>query len=386
MKVMKAYKFRLYPNVEQEILINKTIGCTRFIYNVMLAKKKENSKLSKFDLMREIPPLSEEYPFLKEVDSIALRCAVTDLCNGFDRFYKKTGGYPKFKKKGSKDSFRTNYISSIYKGRRYENIKVDLKNRIIILPKLKEIKIRGYRNLEKINGRIINATIEHIGNKYYVSVCTYEDIILPQKREEYAVGIDVGVKNLVVTSDCEYYGNPRYLTKYERKIKGLQKWLSRQVKGSKNYYKTKKKIQEVYRKLRNARKKMVEEIVNNVTKYNDIIIAEKLRVREMLEKRDNKKSHKKLRKEIINATFGEIMRKLEYKCKWLNKTFLTVSPYYASTQICSRCGNVDKSMKELNKREYKCSKCRMEKERDLNASLNILFEGVCKYYKAKYSN
>jgi len=170
---------------------------------------------------------------------MSLRCAVTDLCNGFDKYYKKTGGYPKFKKKGRKDSFRTNLITNTYKGKVYENIKIDLKNRLITLPKLKEVRFRGYRNIEQINGRIINATIEREASKYYVSVCVEENMILPEKKEDYVVGIDIGVTSLVITSDNEYYGNPRYLEKYERKIKGLQKGLSRKVKRSKNNNKNK---------------------------------------------------------------------------------------------------------------------------------------------------
>ncbi len=130
MKQLKAYKFRMYPSVLQQELINKTIGCTRLVYNIMLAKKKDNRSLTKFDLMREIPSLISEYPFLSEVDSMALRCAIADLDNGFKKFYSKKGGYPNFKKKGSKDTYRTNIIRSTYKGKEYENIKIDLKNKI----------------------------------------------------------------------------------------------------------------------------------------------------------------------------------------------------------------------------------------------------------------
>ncbi len=382
MKQLRAYKFRMYPSDSQQVLINKTIGCTRLVYNIMLAKKKDNKNLSKFDLMREIPSLISVYPFLSEVDSMALRCAITDLDNGFKKFYSKKGGYPNFKKKGCKDTYRTNIIRSTYKGKQYENIKVDLKNKIIVLPKLKEVKIRGYRNLEKINGRIINATIEHIANKYYVSVVVEEDVIVTPPKEDYVVGIDVGVKTLVTTSDCKTYGNPLYAKKYERRIKLLQKSLARKKKGSKNYQKTKIKLAEVYRKLKNARKKLVEEIVSKITKDNDIIIAEKLKVKEMLDKKQN---NKYLRKSITNATFGLIIRKLEEKCKQLNKIFLTIDTYYPSSQICSRCGHKESKMKDIKIREYECSKCGLKMDRDLNASLNIEYEGLMNYYKNKYA-
>ena len=206
-----------------------------------------------------------------------------------------------------------------------------------------------------------------------MSVCVEEEIKLPEKTTNKAVGIDIGVKNLVVTSNKEYYGNPRYLDKYERKIKRLQQELSRKIKGSKNYIKSKKKLEEVYRKLKNARKKTVEEIVKQITAHHDIIIAEKLQVKKMLE---NKNNHKHLRKEIASATFSEIIRILKYKCNWLNKIFIQVNPYYASSQICSRCGNKNELMKNIKIREYYCSKCGLEIERDYNASLNILHEGL----------
>ena len=382
----RAYKFRLYPTKDQEILIMKTFGCARFIYNISLAKKKINNKLSCYDLIKEIPSLYEEYPFLKEVDSCSLRCAIFNLDNAYQRYYKRLGEYPKFKKKGYRDSYRTNYITSEYKGKKYENIKIDLNNKIITLPKIKEVSIEGYRKLENINGRIINATITKEGRRYYVSVVVEEQVVLPDKKEEYAVGIDIGVKSLVVTSEGNSYGNPRYNEKYEKRIKKLQKELSRKVKGSNNYKKTKIKLSEVYRKLANARKKMVEEIVNKVTKYNDIIITEKLKVKEMLEKKDKTMKNKNLRKSITNATFGLIIRKIEEKCKMLNKEFIQVDQYYPSSQICNRCGNIDKSMKDLSKREYKCSKCGIEIDRDINASLNIEYEGIIKYYKNKYAN
>lgn len=381
----RAYKFRIYPTKEQQLIINKTFGCARLVYNIMLGKKKLNNKLSCYDLIKEIPNLYEEYPFLKEVDSCSIRCVIFDLDNGFKRYYKKLGGYPKFKKKGCKESYRTNMITSMYKGKKYENIKIDLKRRVIVLPKLKEVNMRGYRNLEKINGRIINATIEKTGARYYASVVVEEDIILPDKKENYAVGIDIGVKSLVVTSEGESYGNPKYNEKYEKRIKKLQKDLSRKEKGSNNYKKTKIKISEVYRKLSNARKKMVEEIVSKITKYNDIIITEKLKIKEMLIKKDKSTQNKNLRKSIRNATFGLIIRKIEEKCKMLNKIYIQVDPYYASSQICSKCGNIDKSMKDIRKRKYECSECGLEIDRDINASINIEYEGIIKYFKEEYA-
>ena len=238
MKITKAYQFRLYPTKEQEILIHKTFGCTRFLYNQMLEEKKKDKMLSKFDLFKKIPEYIKNYPFLSEVDSCSLRNSITDLMIGFDRYYKQLGGYPNYQKRGVKESYRTNCNRSSYKGKEYASIEVDMKEKTITLPKLKKVKIRGYRKLEQLPGRILNATIKQVGYKYYVSVCVEEELEIPVMSEKRAIGIDVGVKNMVVTSDGEYYENPDFLKKYERRIKGYQQELSRRKKGSKNYNKT----------------------------------------------------------------------------------------------------------------------------------------------------
>ena len=373
MTVNKAYKFRLYPSEEQKVLIHKTFGCNRLLYNKMLSMKKEDDNLTRFDMNKLIPTLKDEYPFLSEVDSCSLRCSVFDLDNSFNRYHKGISGKPHYKKCKGKNSYRTNYITSEYKGKVYENIKVDLNRKVITLPKLGEVNIRGYRKLKEFNVKIINATVSRIANKYYASVCVEEEIELPSKKQASIIGIDLGVKTLVTTSDFECYGNPKYLTKYEGRIKGLQRKLSRQQRESNNYSKTLTKIEETYRKLKNARKKMSEEIVSKIIKNNDIIVTETLNIKEMTSK-DSKK--KNLRKEILNATFGEIIRILNYKCKWNNKELISVSPYYASSQICSHCGHKDKSMKDLNKREYHCSECGNKIDRDINASLNLIYEGI----------
>ena len=373
MTINKAYKFRLYPSEEQKVLIHKTFGCNRLLYNKMLSMKKEDDNLTRFDMNKLIPTLKDEYPFLSEVDSCSLRCSVFDLDNSFNRYHKGISGKPHYKKCKGKNSYRTNYITSEYKGKVYENIKVDLNRKVITLPKLGEVNIRGYRKLKEFNVKIINATVSRIANKYYASVCVEEEIELPTKKQVSIVGIDLGVKTLVTTSDFECYGNPKYLTKYEGRIKGLQRKLSRQQRESNNYSKTLTRIEETYRKLKNARKKMSEEIVSKIIKNNDIIVTEILDIKKMTSK-DSKK--KNLRKEILNATFGEIIRILNYKCKWNNKELISVSPYYASSQICSHCGHKDKSMKDLNKREYHCKECGNKIDRDINASLNLIYEGI----------
>ena len=373
MKITKAYQFRLYPTKEQEVLIHKTFGCTRFLYNQMLEEKKKDKMLSKFDLFKKIPEYIKNYPFLSEVDSCSLRNSITDLMIGFERYYKKLGGYPNYQKRGVKESYRTNCNRSSYKGKEYASIEVDMKEKTITLPKLKKVRIRGYRKLQKLPGRILNATIKQVGYKYYVSVCVEEELEIPVMSEKRAIGIDVGVKNMVVTSDGEYYENPEFLKKYERRIKGYQQELSRRKKGSKNYNKTLKKIEELYRKLKNARKKYLEEVVSKILKGKEIILVERLKVKEMLSKENNPKS---VRKSISNVMFQTILQTLECKCKWSGKTFHQISTYYPSSQICSECGYKDATMKDYGKREYICPVCKTKIERDYNASRNILQKGL----------
>ena len=243
MNMYKSYQFRLYPNDSQIIMIQKTFGCTRFVYNHYLEKRKKEH-LTCFDMIKDLPNLYSEYPFLKEVDSCSLRCSLFDLEDAFKRFIKHQNNYPKFKGKySSKRSYRTNYITSTYKERKYENIKVDLKRKVITLPKLKEVKIRGYRNLESLPGRIINATIsEYSSGKYYVSVLVEVNHIESKIIPKRIVGIDLGIKDVVITSDGEKIKNEKIIEKYEKRIKRKQRELTRREKGSSNYYKTKKKI------------------------------------------------------------------------------------------------------------------------------------------------
>ena len=235
MNMYKSYQFRLYPTKQQIIMIQKTFGCTRLVYNHYLEKRKKDH-LTCFDMIKDLPNLYQEYPFLKEVDSCSLRCSLFDLDDAFKRYFKHQNNYPKFKGKySSKRSYRTNYITSIYKGKKYENIKVDLKRRVITLPKLKEVKIRGYRSLEILPGRIINATIsESSSGKYYVSVLVEVSHIVPRIIPKRIVGIDLGIKDVLITSDGEKIKNERIIQKYEKRIKRKQRELARREKGSSN--------------------------------------------------------------------------------------------------------------------------------------------------------
>ena len=372
----KAYRFRLYPNATQRLLINKTFGCARFIYNYFLDKCKSNKYIKAFDMCNEIKTLSTDYPFLKEVDSCALRCAVFNLEDGFKNFFAKRSDYPKFKSKFNKQTYKTTCMKSSYKGKEYSSIELDLVNKKIKLPKLGLVDIRGYRNLEVINGRIINATIEKdTTNKYYVSVLVDEiEVIKKQAKPTSIVGIDLGIKDLVVTSDGEKYSNPKELQKREKQLKRLQRKLSRQVKGSNNYKKTRVKIARVHSKIKNSRKHNMISIVNNLVKEHDIIVSEKLKVKDM-------SSNHNIAKNILDASFNKICEMLKWKCKLHGKYYYQVNTYFPSSKKCSHCENKTELTSDLSIRNWTCDVCGNENDRDINASINIMFEGLKIHYQ-----
>ena len=375
----KAYKFRLYPHEEQKILLNKTFGCQRFVYNYYLSNIKENGYRNVYSSINNyVNTLQYKYSFLQETDGISIRKTLFHLDDNLKRHYNSNFGYPKYKSKYSRNSYMTSAIYRKYKNKEYCNIEINLKNRIIKLPKLKIVKIRGYRNLDNINGRIINATISKESNgKYYVSVMC--EIPNTEKiKPSTIVGIDIGIKKLVTLSDSITYNNDKYIEKYEKRIKRKQRELSRKEKGSKNYYKCKLKLNALYIKLKNARKYNLHQITKEITENYDIITCEKLNTRKMIEKKIMSKS-------ITDAMFSEIIRQLNYKSKEKGKYFYQVSTYYPSSQICSVCNNKDTKYKNLNERIYNCKNCHNELDRDFNASINIMFEGLKMYMKENLS-
>ena len=375
----KAYRFRLYPTTNQIELIHKTFGCTRVVYNHYLEKQKAlydegKDSLSCFDMIKDLKNLQVERPYLKEVDSCSLRCSLFNLDDAFKRWYKGQGEYPKFKGKyNSKRSYRTNCISSTYKDKTYQSIEVDLKRHIIKLPKLKEVSIKGYRDLEYLPGRIINATIEQASTlKYYVSVLVEEDDVYTKLKPRKIIGIDLGIKDIVITSDNEKIGNPRLIEKYEKRIKRCARELSRRVKGSNNYNKTKKKLAVLHQKLKNARRHFIHQITKKLVIENDIIVTESLKLKDMIEE-------KRLSKQLTNVSLGELCRVLEYKAKIYGKKYIKIDSYYPSSQECSRCGYKNEKVKDLSVRSWICPECGSYHDRDYNASYNIMFEGLKKY-------
>lgn len=370
-KINKGYIFRLYPDDKQIELIEKTFASSRYIYNYFLSKNTNN--IDSYQCIKQIPKLTKEKTYLNEVDGCSLRTSIFSLEADFKKFNRGHANKPKFKSKfKSRQSYQTTNFTCTYSCIPHDSISIDLNKKVITLPKLKEVSIRGYRKLKAIEGKIINATIYKEASKYYVSISVEELINIPKVIPNTIVGIDLGIKNLLTTSDGITVENKKYIEKYENKLKGLNKWLSRSNPGSKNRYKIVRKIQTVYKKLKNARKNFLHSISNRLVNDNDIIVTEKLKVQAMIQ-------NGKLSKKIYDASWCRLIKQLEYKCKWKGKYFYQVDTYYPSSQICSRCGHQERKVKDLNIRKWNCPKCNSVNDRDINASLNIMYEGLKMY-------
>ncbi len=377
MNTYKAYKLRIYPTDSQRELIEKTFGCTRYIYNNFLAERKNKYEESKtkvhvYEQLKELTDLKREKEWLREIDSCALQACVYNLDDAFQKFFKGNG-YPKFRAKGVHESFRTNNTLNTYKDKKYESIRIDFNKRIITLPKLKEVKFRGYRTTKEIVGKIKSATISKDGNKYFVSILVEVPFIKYSINPTSIVGLDLGIKNFIVTSNGEKLKNEVKIN--EKRLKGLQKWLSRCKPGSKNRYKVKLKIQRLYLKIRNARKHMIYKLANNILKENDIVAVESLDVKNMY-------LVHKIAKHLKNIPISEFIRVLKYKSNWLGKKVIEINKYYPSSQCCNRCDYKNEEVKDLSVRKWTCPKCGMIHDRDINASINIMFEGLKIYMKS----
>lgn len=328
-------------------------------------------------MKQDLISLQNEYPWLKDVDGSILRTTLDDLDNAFSRYYKKLSGYPKYKKYNARQSYRTSCIRGSYRGTNYQNIKINIERKVIKLPKINdEIEVRGYRKLQEFNGKIINATIIKEARKYYCLLLVEEEIELESFNPRYIIGVDLGVKDLIVTSNGLKYHKLEKLKQLEYKLKGLNKWLSRSQKGSKNRQKIILKIARVNQKIKNMRKFYNHLITNKIIKENDIIITETLKVKEMIMNGKNK-----IAKYISNSNLSEIVRQLKYKAIWYNKKLYQINTYYPSSQICSNCKIKNKEIKDLSIRKWECPSCYFMHDRDINASLNILDEGMKLYLK-----
>ncbi len=352
--MLKAFKYKLNPTEEQKILLNKHIGACRFIYNLALETKQiayisNKTNLSCFDLHKQLTDLKEELPWLKELNSQSLQQAITNLDKAYTAFFKGQNDFPKFKKKSKSVSFNIP-----------QSIKIE--NNKLFIPKFNKSNGIDIILHRPIKGEIRQATITRTPTgKYFVSVlCETGEINIPKNNinEETTIGIDLGVKTYIVTSDGMEYNNPKFLRKVQNKLKYVQRKYSKH-KGKR----TKQKLALLHEKVVNKRKDFLHKTSTKLIRENQTICLENLNVSGMI------KNHN-LAQAISDVSWSTFITMLEYKAEWYGVNILRIGRFEPSSKTCSNCGYINKQL-TLKNREWTCPKCNIEHNRDVNAALNI---------------
>ena len=357
---------RLFPNKEQEVLLSKHFGSIRFVYNLFLdrrtkfyleAKEKQLAKktLTYVDMAKELTQIKskEETKWLNEVNSQSLQHSLKHLDGAYNRFFKKLAKFPRFKSKKNKQSFRIPQF-------------VTIDNKRIHFPKFKEgIKIDLHREIE---GEINYATItRNKAGQYYACIGVTRHIE-PKSKSDKVVGIDLGIKSLVVCSDGQRFDNIKTTKKYEQKLRLRQKELSRTKKGSKGRDKARLNVGKVQVKIASIRHNHLHQITSKLIRDNQTIVCEDLSVKNMM-------ANHCLAKSIGDASWGELVRQLTYKAGWYGRKLVKIDRYFPSSKTCSHCGYINEGL-TLDQREWECPRCQENLDRDFNASLNILRQGL----------
>ena len=372
--MLRAVKIRLYPNKQQATQINKLLGCCRFVYNQTLARKinqykehniSENRTTLSYWLFHELLK-DDNFLWLREQNTNVLQQVIMDMLDAYKRFFKQHTGYPKFKTKHDNKQSCRFVRYTISKRNDYTTYQLSLAN-------IKNIKFRCNKKyaqyLQNHHDNIRQATLMKLPcDEYYLSILVDGDLTHKVKETNEVVGIDLGIKDFVITSEGEVFNNLHFKKNETNKITKLQHQLSRKEKGSNNRNKARIKLAKTYKKISDRKQYYLHKVSNSLINENQVICMENLNVKGMI------KNHK-IAESILEMNFGEFRRILEYKAKWYNRKIVFVDRFYPSSKICSCCGYKYKDL-TLDIREWCCPNCGNHHDRDINAATNILNEGI----------